>query len=52
MFSEDELVMDDSVDQIRGALSALDRGNVGSAIRRYHRVVARWAASSAVSASN
>ncbi len=52
MFPEEELVMDDSVDQIRGALAALDRGNVSSAIRRYQRVVARWAPSSAISASN
>ena len=52
MFSEEELVMDDSVDQIRGALAALDRGSVSSAIGRYHRVVARWAPSSAISASN
>lgn len=52
MFPETELVMDDSVDQIRGALAALDRGNVGSAIHRYHRVVSRWAPSSSISASN
>lgn len=52
MFTEEALVMDDSADQIRGALAALDRGNVSSAVLRYHRVVGRWAPSSAISASN
>lgn len=52
MFSETDLVMDDSVDQIRGALHALERGNVASAVHRYSRVMTRWAPSSAISASN
>lgn len=52
MFTEAELVMDDSVDQLRGALQALERGNVASALRRYGRVVGRWAGSLAISASN
>lgn len=52
MFSESELVADDSVDQIRGALQAVERGNLPSAIRRYHRVVMRWAATLSISSSN
>lgn len=52
MFSEADLVMDDSVEQIRNALAALERGNVTSAVRRYHRVVTRWAPSLSISASN
>lgn len=52
MFSENDLVMDDSVDQIQRALSALDRANIGSAVRRYDRVVTRWASLLSISASN
>lgn len=52
MFSESELVMDDSADQIRIALVALERGQVATALRRYRRIVTRWAAPLSISASN
>jgi hypothetical protein len=52
MFSEADLVMDDSADEIRTALQALERGSVASALRRYDRVSMRWAESLAISSSN
>lgn len=52
MFSETDLVMDDSADEIRCAIHALERGNVLSAVRKYHRVTMRWAESLAISSSN
>jgi hypothetical protein len=52
MFSESDLVMDDSAAEIRHALHALERGNVASAVRKYHRVATRWAGSLAISSSN
>jgi hypothetical protein len=52
LFSETDLVMDDSAELIKGALLALERGNAASALRKYHRAVTRWAGSLAISASN
>jgi hypothetical protein len=52
MFSETDLVMDDSAEELRHALNALERGNILSAVRKYHRVAMRWAESLAISSSN
>ncbi|MDX1448671.1 MAG: hypothetical protein R3246_06360, partial [Acidimicrobiia bacterium] len=52
MFSETDLVADDSVEQILGALRAVERGNLPGATRRYHRVTTRWARVLSISASN
>lgn len=52
MFTETDLVMDDSAEELRHALNALERGNLLSAVRKYHRVAMRWAESLAISSSN
>lgn len=52
MFSEAELVMDDSAAEIKAALDALERGNLASALRKYQRVATRWAHTHAISSSN
>lgn len=52
MFTETDLVADDSLDQIRAALHAVERGNLSSATRYYHRAVTRWATTLSISASN
>lgn len=52
MFDESDLVGDDSLDQIRAALHAVERGNLSSATRHYHRAVVRWASTLSISASN
>lgn len=52
MFDESDLVLDDSVAEVKAALDALQRGTVASAIRHYHRVSSRWAPGLAISSSN
>jgi hypothetical protein len=52
MFSETDLVMDESAVEIRRALEALERRNPASALRRYQHVAMRWAGRAAISSSN
>jgi len=52
MFDESDLVLDESVVEIKAALDALHRGTIPSAIRHYHRVASRWAGGASISSSN
>jgi hypothetical protein len=52
MFSESDLILDESVADVWAALDALDHGNWKRAGDRYGSVVARWAAPMAVAYSN
>lgn len=52
LFGEEDLVMDESVSEVRAALDALNRGTIPSAIRHYHRVVSHWSDLAAISSKN